>query len=212
MLKVIETFTSLQGESTQAGRRCFFIRLSGCNLNCNYCDTGYARSGGRDESVETLLETARRSGCRLVEVTGGEPLAQGDTPELCRRLTESGFETMLETNGSLSIAAVPETVRRILDCKLPGSGMAESNLYDNYDLLTPRDEVKFVMSDRRDFDFALGIVRRHRLDQKGCPLLAGAVAGRLEPAELAGWILEQQAPFRLQIQLHKVLWGNRPGV
>ena len=135
MLPVIETFSSIQGESTHAGRRCFFIRLAGCNLRCSYCDTGYAWEGGKPYTVAELAALAADSGTGLVEVTGGEPLIHPETPALLQALLDSGLEVLLETNGAVSIAAVPEQVRKILDCKLPDSGMAERNIFDNYALL-----------------------------------------------------------------------------
>ena len=145
MLPLVESFVSIQGESTQAGRKCFFIRLAGCNLNCRYCDTRYAMTGGEEKSVAELADAAAASGVRLVEITGGEPLIHAETPELARELQRRGLEVMIETNGSLPIGTLPEGVRRIVDCKLPDSGMCEHNLFDNYRVLTQLDEVKFVI-------------------------------------------------------------------
>ena len=212
MLQVIEVFTSLQGESTQAGRKCFFIRLEKCNLSCVYCDTGYAASGGYPASVEDLVEAAQKSGVDLVEITGGEPLLQNETPALCRALLAAGFEVMIETNGSVSIKDIPVAVRRIVDCKLPDSGMSEFMLTENYDLLTPRDEVKFVVSSRRDFDCAVETCRRYDLVSKTPNLLISPVWGKYEFKELAQWILETDLPLRMQLQFHKIIWGEMPGV
>lgn len=212
MLQVIEVFTSLQGESTQAGRKCFFIRLEKCNLSCVYCDTKYAASGGYSASVEELVEAAQKSGVDLVEITGGEPLLQSETPALCRALLAAGFEVMIETNGSVSIKDIPEAVRRIVDCKLPDSGMNRFMLTENYDLLTPRDEVKFVVSSRRDFDFAVETCRRYDLLSKTPNLLISPVWGKYEFKELAQWILETDLPLRMQLQFHKIIWGDMPGV
>ena len=178
MLQVIEVFTSLQGESTQAGRKCFFIRLEKCNLSCVYCDTGYAASGGYPASVEELVEAAQNSGVDLVEITGGEPLLQKETPALCRALLAAGFEVMIETNGSVSIKDIPVAVRRIVDCKLPDSGMSDRMLFENYELLTPRDEVKFVVSSRQDFDYAADICRRYDLMSRTPHLLVSPVWGK----------------------------------
>ena len=212
MLQVIEVFTSLQGESTQAGRKCFFIRLEKCNLSCVYCDTGYAASGGYPASVEELVEAAQSSGVDLVEITGGEPLLQKETPALCRALLAAGFEVMIETNGSVSIKDIPVAVRRIVDCKLPDSGMSEFMLTENYELLTPRDEVKFVVSSRKDFDCAVEICRRYDLVSKTPNLLVSPVWGKYEFKELAQWILETDLPLRMQLQFHKIIWGDMPGV
>ncbi len=213
-MRLVESFTSLQGESTHAGRICFFLRLAGCNLDCNYCDTRYARDPGAGDPAtpEALTELARRSGTGLVEITGGEPLADPETPELCRRLLDAGFEVLLETNGSLSIAPVPGEVRKILDCKLPGSGMAEHNLFANYALLAPHDEVKFVVSDRADFDYTLDAVRRYGLASRTRNLLVSPVWGRVSFGELAEWVIESRAPVRMQLQMHKLIWGDRRGV
>jgi len=213
-VRLVESFTSLQGESTHAGRICFFLRLAGCNLDCNYCDTRYAREpeAGKPATVEELVSLAEESGAGLVEITGGEPLSDPETPELCRRLLDAGFEVLLETNGSLSIAKIPYEVRKILDCKLPGSGMAEHNDFSNYQLLAPHDEVKFVISSRADFDYALDVIRRYDLSARTQNLLASPVWGRVSFEELAQWVVDSRAPIRMQLQMHKLIWGDRPGV
>ena len=213
-MRLVESFTSLQGESTHAGRVCFFLRLAGCNLRCNYCDTGYAQSPDRGSpaTLQDLVRLARESGVNLVEVTGGEPLTDPETPELCRRLLDAGFEVLLETNGSLSIEPVPYEVRKILDCKLPGSGMAEHNDYSNYARLAPHDEVKFVVSNRADFDFMMDVVKTYDLPSHTRNLLAGPVWDRVTFQELAEWLIASRSPVRMQLQLHKLIWGNRPGV
>ena len=212
MLQVIEVFTSIQGESTQAGRKCFFIRLEKCNLSCCYCDTVYAASGGYPAEIDDLVAEAKKSGVDLVEITGGEPLLQEETPALCRALLAAGFEVMIETNGSLPIKDVPVAVRRIIDCKLPDSGMSQKMLFENYSLLTPRDEVKFVVSSRRDFDYAVDICRRYKLSEKTPNLLVSPVWGKYEFKDLAQWMLETDLPLRLQLQFHKIIWGDMPGV
>ena len=212
MLSVCETFASIQGESTHAGRPCFFIRLAGCSCSCSYCDTQYAKAPGKPYRIDELLTLARDSGLRLVEVTGGEPMEQKETPQLCRRLLDDGFEVLLETNGTLPLDAVPAGVHRIVDCKLPSSGMAERNCMHNYALLTPDDEVKFVVGSREDFDHAVEVIEAHRLTEKGCELLVSPVWGKIEFSELADWVLKSGLPLRMQIQMHKIIWGDRRGV
>ena len=211
---VCETFASIQGESSFAGRKCFFIRLSGCNLNCSYCDTGYARQpeSGAERTVAELLEEANRAALPLVEITGGEPLCSPETPALCRALLDAGFEVLLETNGSLALDAIPAGVRKIVDCKLPGSGMSDRNCTANYALLTPRDEVKFVISDRGDFDYGCAVIEKYHLADRTPNLIAGPVWGRVDFAELAAWVMASPLPWRMQLQMHKVIWGDRRGV
>lgn len=213
-MRIVEQFLSLQGESTHAGRICHFIRLAGCNLRCSYCDTLPARSfdAGREVALDRVVAEAASSGAGLVEVTGGEPLATPETPELCRRLLDAGLEVLLETNGSLPINPVPAEVRKILDCKLPDSGMSEHNCYENYPLLLPHDEVKFVVGSRRDFDFACDVIKRHRLPEKTGNLLFSPVWGRVAFDELARWVIDSRLPVRMQLQMHKLIWGDRPGV
>lgn len=212
MLAVCETFSSIQGESTFAGRPCFFIRLSGCTGVCTYCDTEYAKAPGRKYGIGELVELARRSKLPLVEVTGGEPMEQPETPELCRRLLEAGFEVLLETNGSLPLDAVPAGVHRIVDCKLPTSGMAERNCAGNYELVGAGDEIKFVVGSRGDFDHALRVIGKYRLAERKCELIVSPVWGRIELPELAEWVLKSGLPLRMQLQMHKIVWGDRRGV
>jgi len=202
----------LQGESTQAGRRCFFIRLEGCNLNCSYCDTEYARSGGVEKSVSELVELAVASKVPLVEITRGEPLLEKELPELCSRLMDRGLEVMIETNGSMDVSVIPEGVRRIIDCKLPGSGMDKFNMYGNFSGLTALDEVKFVVSSKEDFDFALEVISRCGLEESPAALLASPVWGRVSFEELAGWVIESGSRLRMQLQMHKLIWGDKKGV
>lgn len=214
MARLVESFLSLQGESTQAGRRCIFLRLAGCNLACNYCDTSYAQESqaGEEKNVEELIAIAQTFNCKLIEITGGEPLLTPETPELCRRLLALNYEVMVETNGSLPIAPLPREVRKILDCKLPGSGMSGQNLYENYQLLQPHDEVKFVVSNREDFEFALRVIKEYELPKKTANLLFSPVWGRVEFAELARWVIEESEHGRMQLQMHRLIWGDRPGV
>ena len=212
MLPVIETFTSIQGESTHAGRRCFFIRLAGCNLRCNYCDTAYAWDGGEFFSVEKLTSLALDSATGLVEVTGGEPLLHLETPQLLQSLLDAGMEVLLETNGAVSIASVPSEVRKIVDCKTPGSGMAEKNIFANYELLLPHDEVKFVVSGREDFKWSLEVIEKYDLAGKTANLIFSPVWGRVSFEELAQWVVDCGKPVRMQLQMHKLIWGDKKGV
>ncbi len=205
-LKVCETFYSLMGESTRAGLPAFFIRLSGCNLRCRYCDTTYAYDEGRQMAAADLLAAAKSFATRLVLVTGGEPLLQKETPGLLAALTEAGFEVCLETNGSRPIAGLDSRVHRILDLKCPGSGMAAENYWPNLEVLTPRDEVKFVIADEEDFRWAVGVIREHHLAGR-LPLLISPVFGWVEAQAAAAWILESGLPLGLNLQLHKIIWG-----
>ncbi|MBQ6353309.1 MAG: radical SAM protein [Lentisphaeria bacterium] len=212
MLAVCETFSSIQGESTFAGRPCFFIRLAGCSCACSYCDTEYAKAPGREHTLSELLQLARQSQLKLVEVTGGEPMEQSETPLLCRSLLNAGFEVLLETNGTIPLDAVPAGVHRIVDCKLPSSGMAERGCEHNYELLGGGDEVKFVVGSRLDFEYAMAVVSKFRLAEAGCELLISPVWGKVDLPALAQWVLESRQPLRLQLQLHKIIWGDRRGV
>ena len=210
-----ETFKSLQGESTLAGLPCFFIRLAGCNLDCRCCDTLFAKSAGADSfeaTIDELVESARSAAVGMVEVTGGEPLLQDDTPQLCSALLDSGFTVLVETNGSLPISRFPPGVRRIMDCKCPSTGEGSSFLFANFAELNSNDEVKFVIADRVDFDYAMGVVVDRGLTEIGCELLfspAAAVPGfdsTATPAKLAEWMLAANVEARLQLQLHKLIW------
>lgn len=203
MLQVIEIFASLQGESSYAGRPCVFIRLSGCNLRCNYCDTSYAFEGGEWLSVEQILSEVKKHNIPLVEVTGGEPLCQNESIQLMQALVDSGYQVLLETNGSLSIAEVPAGVVRIIDYKLKGSGEGGSFNEANFQLLREGDEIKFVISDREDYLEAKQWVEAR--GREGLNLLFSPVSERLKPELLASWILEDALAVRFQIQLHKVL-------
>uniref|UniRef100_A0A7C3Z1G7 7-carboxy-7-deazaguanine synthase n=1 Tax=Desulfobacca acetoxidans TaxID=60893 RepID=A0A7C3Z1G7_9BACT len=205
-LTVCETFTSLLGESTLAGLPAFFIRLSGCNLRCRYCDTAYAYEGGEIRSVASLVEAARAAPPDLVLVTGGEPLLQEGALWLMDELIGAGLEVMLETNGTLSIEGVNPRVRRIVDLKCPGSGMSGPTHWANLEFLTSQDEVKFVISDRDDFSWALEVARRHRLTER-LPVLISPVFGALPLPEVAAWIVASGQPLRLNLQQHKYIWG-----
>ena len=205
-LKVCETFVSLMGESSRAGLPAYFIRLTGCNLRCRYCDTPYAYEAGTTMTITALVAAARAQPHRLALVTGGEPLLQAETPALLKELLDAGFTVCLETNGSLPIGSVDVRVHRVLDIKCPGSGMADRNDWRNLDLLTSRDEVKFVVSDRLDFTYAVEIIRNHQLSPRVAVLIS-PVFGKVLLPEAAAWIVESGLPLRLNPQLHKYIWG-----
>ena len=208
MLIVTEIFRSLQGEASRAGLPCTFVRLSGCNLRCQWCDTKYAWEDGREISLDDVLAKVGDLGCRRVEVTGGEPLFQPQTPALIRRLCDAGYETLVETNGTLDISVVDRRASRIVDVKCHSSGSADRTLWDNVAHLSRRDEVKFVLADRADYEFARAAVAEHGLLGK-CRLIFSPVHGRLDPATLAEWILADALDVRLGLQLHKILWPHR---
>jgi 7-carboxy-7-deazaguanine synthase len=207
MLNVCEIFKSLQGESTYAGELCSFVRLSGCNLRCSYCDTAYALQPGDSMSVEECCAAVEALECGLVEVTGGEPLLQPETPDLCGRLIEAGHTVLVETNGSLDIGKIPSACVRIVDVKCRGSGMESSFYMGNIGLLTSRDQVKFVISDSRDFDWSLDFIKSKNL-LKRCTVIFSPNTNALKPKELAEWIIQTNVPVRLGLQLHKIIWGN----
>lgn len=207
MLKVNEIFRSIQGESSHAGLPCVFVRLTGCNLRCRYCDTEYAFYDGKQMTVEQTIEGIDRYGTRLVEITGGEPLLQEEVYSLMNGLLGKGYRVLLETGGSLSIKNVPKAVIKIMDLKCPGSGEESKNDYDNINHLAAADEVKFVLLDRKDYEWSRDILRRHSLNQK-CHVLFSPVYDKLNLKDLAGWILEDRLAVRLQTQLHKIIWGK----
>lgn len=210
-LLICELFKSIQGESTHAGRICAFVRLSGCNLSCSYCDSSYARSGGKMMSFSLLEETIAGMSCDLVEITGGEPLMQKGTARFAKRLLSSGKSVLVETNGSFDIGVLPSGCIRIVDVKCPSSGMSHSFLERNIARFRRKDEVKFVIGTREDFEWAVSFVGVHALAEK-VTVLFSPVTGSMPPADLAEWIIEENLPVRLQLQLHKVIWGNRRGV
>jgi 7-carboxy-7-deazaguanine synthase len=207
MLTINEIFHSIQGESTHAGRPCVFVRLTACDLRCSWCDTPYAFHEGRKLAVEDVVSQVRSYGCDLVEITGGEPLLQRDVYPLMSALLQQGHEVLIETGGHLSVAEVPADVARIIDVKCPGSGESGKNHWPNLDALRPRDEVKFVIRDRVDYDYARDVVARYALASKGAAVLFSPVHGVLAPADLAAWILADRLPVRLQLQSHKYIWG-----
>jgi 7-carboxy-7-deazaguanine synthase len=206
-LRITEVFHSIQGESTFAGRPSVFVRLTGCDLRCAWCDSTYTFTGGEWHTVDALVETVAAYGTRLVCVTGGEPLLQPNVHGLITRLLDTGYTVTLETGGQRDISAVDSRVHRIVDLKAPGSGEVERNLWANIEHLGSRDEVKAVLASREDYVWALERVREHRLHERVAAVLFSPVHGRLAPDTLAAWILEDRAPVRLQLQLHKYLWG-----
>ena len=207
-LRINEIFYSIQGESTHAGRPCVFVRLTGCPLRCNYCDTEYAFYEGRWMEIDDVITEVRAHPARLVEVTGGEPLAQPAVIELMRRLVDAGYEVLLETSGAYSVEAVPRGVCKIVDLKTPDSGEMQRNDWSNLSRLGPRDEVKFVIQSRRDYEWARDVLRTHRLAERVQVLFSPAWESPAR-TELAQWLLADALPARLQLQLHKILW---PGV
>jgi 7-carboxy-7-deazaguanine synthase len=211
-LLINEIYASIQGESTHVGRPCTFIRTAVCNQRCSYCDTAYAFTQGSPMHIDDVVKAALEKGPKLVEVTGGEPLLQPLFPELCRRLLDAGCEVLVETGGSHDISVVPEGVRVILDIKTPGSNEEHANDYGNLQRLRPGDEVKFVLTSRADYDWALELTRKELLAARA-PVLFSPAWGLLEAQELAAWMLEDTAPARLNLQQHKHIWPpNKRGV
>ena len=207
MLKVNEIFYSIQGESSYTGRPCVFVRLTGCNLRCSYCDTRYAYDEGEDLEIGEIIDRVTSHRCVLVEITGGEPLMQKDTPLLIQRLLDLGFEVLMETNGSMDISVVDDRCVKILDIKCPSSGEAKRNYLDNLKRLQPKDEIKFAIGSREDYDYAKKILSFiDRADGNSKPPLFSPVHGRLNPELLAQWILADHLDVRMQIQLHKIIW------
>ena len=207
MLTVNEIFHSIQGESTRAGQPCVFVRLTACDLRCSWCDTPYAFYEGSKMSVAQVVAETDRYDCPLVEITGGEPLLQDDVYELMERLLGRGRTVLLETGGHRAVTRVPPEVIKIVDVKCPASGEAARTDWSNLDRLLPHDEVKFVIQNRADYEFARDIVRRHGLDSRCAAVLMSPVHGVLEPRVLADWVLEDRLPARLQVQLHKYIWS-----
>jgi 7-carboxy-7-deazaguanine synthase len=205
-LKINEIFYSIQGESSFVGRPCVLVRLTGCQMRCSWCDSEHSFYEGDWKTLEEILDEVAGHGCRLVEVTGGEPLLQPAVFPLMSALCDRGFEVLLETGGGIDIGAVDRRVHRIVDVKCPGSGESENNHWPNLDMVREQDELKFVLLDRRDYEWARELIHARRLDRR-CQLLLSPVSPRLALADLAGWVLEDRLPVRLQSQLHKTIWG-----
>jgi 7-carboxy-7-deazaguanine synthase len=210
-LKIFEIFYSLQGESSRVGLPTIFIRLSGCPMRCHYCDTAYAFQGGSMMTVDEIMETIKKYDTRYVTVTGGEPLAQKEVLSLLKVLADQNYEVSLETGGGLSIKEVDPRIKIILDIKTPESGEEKKNYWDNLNLIHSKDEIKFVLCSREDYDWAKKILNQYKLTEK-CDVLFSPVYQKLNTTDLGNWILEDQLPVRMQIQLHKLLWGEKPGV
>lgn len=206
MLTVNEIFYSIQGESTHAGERCVFVRLTACDLRCSWCDTPYAFHEGTKMSIDAVVEAVDRHNCPLVEITGGEPLLQDDVYPLMQRLLDDGRTVMLETGGHRPIDRVPRAVIKIVDVKCPGSNESDKNEWRNLDALAPHDQVKFVVQDRVDYEYAREVIAKHDLASRAGAILMSPVHGVLEPKTLSEWMLADRLPARLQLQLHKFIW------
>jgi 7-carboxy-7-deazaguanine synthase len=205
-MRVTEVFYSIQGESSYAGQPCVFVRLTGCPLRCTWCDTDYAFYGGHDCSIDDVLAKVHTYGCRLVEVTGGEPLAQPESLPLMTRLCDAGYTVLLETSGAVDITPVDPRTHIILDVKCPGSGMTDRMHWPNLSRLTAKDEAKFVLADRTDYDWARGILAQYDVAPR-CSVLFSPVFGSLDARHLAEWILADRLPVRFQLQMHKYIWA-----
>ena len=207
MIKINEIYLSVQGESTHTGLPCIFVRLTGCNLRCSWCDTAYAFHEGKNMSIDEILQKVESFGIHLIEITGGEPLMQDNVYTLMRRLIEKGYKVMLETGGSISLERVPKDVIKIMDLKCPGSGEQEKNNLDNLKLLVPHDEVKFVILDKKDYEWSRDIIKRYKINETA-RILISPVFDKLELKEIVKWILKDRLPVRLQTQLHKIIWDK----
>jgi 7-carboxy-7-deazaguanine synthase len=204
-MRVTEIFFSIQGESSHAGRPCVFVRLTGCNLRCTWCDSDYTFTGGETLTLDDVITRVKSYGCPLVEITGGEPLAQPEAFELITRLCDDGFEVLIETSGSIDITPVDRRAVLIIDIKCPGSGEAGKNRWSNLEKLKPNDEIKFVIADRNDYEWAKQVIAEHRLDR--WTILISPVWGTMDMRALAEWMLADRLPARFQTQLHKHIWG-----
>lgn len=205
MLKINEIFYSIQGEGISSGLPCIFIRLTYCNLRCTYCDTEYAFYEGIEMSIDNILANIKKYNCKLVEVTGGEPLVQKQSLDLMNKLCDNNYDVLLETGGSLSIENINKRVKIIMDLKCPSSKMTKKNHYENIQYLKKEDEIKFVIGDRNDYDWAKEIISKYKINTK-CEILFSTVFGKLENIDLVNWILEDNLNVRFQTQLHKQIW------
>ena len=210
-LKIFEIFYSLQGESSRVGLPTIFIRLSGCPMRCHYCDTAYAFQGGSMMNIDDIMETIKKYNTSYVTVTGGEPLAQKEVLGLLKVLADQNYEVSLETGGGISIKEVDPRIKIILDIKTPESGEEKKNHWENLNFIHAKDEIKFVLCSREDYDWAKKILDQYQLTEK-CHVLFSPVHQKLNVTDLGNWILQDQLPVRMQIQLHKLLWGEKPGV
>ena len=205
-LKVNEIFYSIQGESSFAGLPCVFVRLTYCNLRCSFCDTEYAFFEGTEMTVDEIVDKVSEYDCRLVEITGGEPLIQANVHSLMKNLTNNRFQVLLETAGHMDISQVDERVHRIMDVKCPTSNESEKMQWENINYLTKKDEVKFVIGDKSDFEYAVDVIEKYKLIDK-CGILLSPVFNKIDNLTLAGWILENKVPVRMQLQMHKYIWS-----
>ncbi|MDZ7292560.1 MAG: radical SAM protein [candidate division KSB1 bacterium] len=205
-MRITEIFHSIQGESSYTGLPCVFIRTTGCNLRCVWCDTAYSFYGGEELSLDDIMKKVESYGCKLVEITGGEPMLQKEIYQLCDRLLAADYTVLMETGGSLDLSRLDPRVIKIMDIKCPGSGEVERNYWPNLEILQPHDEIKFVINDRRDYEWALGVVRQHRLDER-FQVLFSPVFNHMDLQQLAEWMLADRVKARLQIQLHKFIWS-----
>ncbi len=208
-IKVNEIFFSIQGESVYAGRPCIFIRLTGCNLRCIFCDTIYAYYEGEDLSIQQILNKISCYTCSLIEITGGEPLIQDKTPALIEALQNKGYEVLLETNGSIDIGKISKKCIKIVDIKCPSSRESKNNRFENIKLLTQKDQIKFVISSKKDYLYAKKILSEHDIKIAGSNILFSPAAGKITPAELSEWIKSDSLNVRLNLQLHKIIWPNK---
>jgi 7-carboxy-7-deazaguanine synthase len=209
-MQITEIFKSIQGESSYAGLPCSFIRTTGCNLRCVWCDTEYAFYGGREMSIHEILDAIEPHCCTLVEITGGEPLLQPDVPFLTQNLIDKNYTVLVETSGALDIGMLPAETIKIMDIKCPASGMMDQMKWENLEKLSSKDEIKFVIQNRMDYEWAVKILNQYELHRKNVVLFS-PVYQKMPPEQLAEWILNDNLPVRFQIQLHKVLWGETPG-
>jgi len=208
MIKINEIYKSIQGESSNAGLPCVFVRLTYCNLRCTYCDSEYAFYDGKEMSISQIIDEVKKYNCKLVEITGGEPLFQNESIDLMKQLCDEGFDVMLETSGSLSIKDIDARVKIIMDLKCPSSKMMKKNLYENIEFLKPTDEIKFVIGNREDYDWSKKIISDYRLNEK-CEILFSVVFEQLKPVTLVEWILEDNLNVRYQLQMHKYIWDPK---
>ncbi|MBI4687404.1 MAG: radical SAM protein [Nitrospirae bacterium] len=208
MLKVNEIFKSIQGESSYAGLPCTFVRLAGCNLRCTYCDTNYAYYHGRELSDDEIIKKIEEYGARHVEFTGGEPMLQEETPPLITKLLDKGYSVLIETNGSICIGCLDKRITVVMDIKTPKSGMSERMNFKNIDFLKNTDEIKFVIMDEADYAWAKEIISKHNIADKFNNILMAPAYGILKPKDLATWILKDNLPVRLQLQIHKYIWAS----
>ncbi|MCZ6820042.1 MAG: radical SAM protein [Calditrichaeota bacterium] len=205
-MRITEIYHSIQGESRFAGRPCVFVRTTGCNLRCVWCDTEYSFYGGAEMSLDKIVAKTDRFGCKLVEITGGEPLLQKDVPELAQLLADRDYTVLVETSGERDISVLDKRVIKIMDLKCPGSGESHRNRWQNIAHLSAQDEVKFVVKDRKDYDWAVDVIKKRGLERR-CHILISPVFSELAPDELVNWILQDGLDVRFQLQLHKLVWS-----